>query len=772
MMIIGLKKKTQKLIGIPLLILFVFSIYSGINKFEEKSSYDNLHKYMQVTSSSSDLIHELQRERGYSSGYISSLGKSFAKDLLKQRKKTDEKVKVLRKRFSKLDVTHYAFKFKNSIKKLLVSLSQLKKYRDEVDNFTLNNTQMMHYYTQNIDILLALLESAINISNNSEISVLTQSYIIIMKIQEDAEIERALINKVLSVGKLSNDDFYQFASLVTSQQIYIEYFQFISPQKYTDTLNAIILTKDFKEVVRERNLIYSKNQKNEILSHIKDDIGYGGLIHNFKNYVIRGRKNYIEAVNEQYIKLLLDIDKYKSIDRVTKEELDRLEIIKNVFLEYKNNLIKVTKSYAQHSLIKDIDKIVKVDDAPAIKALYELTSNVYGSEISWFNDATSRIDLLKKIGDFIEDDLRKLIDKKQKDLSFEMFVQFLMLLIVLIIIFLFIKMLQDLLESQKVLSMAQANTKSGSYEYYIKENLMIWSDEHYKLLDVDKKYFKPSFETYAIFTHPEDRDIVDKGIEVAISQKKISFFDYRIILYDNSIKYVRASAKVIKYNSQDEPLVMVGTIVDITDFKKLEQEIVDTQKDVIFTMGSIGESRSKETGSHVKRVAQYSSLLYRLYGGSAEEAELLRLASPMHDIGKVGIPDNILNKPGKLNPGEWAIMQTHTEMGYDMLKNSKREILKVAATVALNHHERYDGKGYPKGLMANEIPLVGRITALVDVFDALGSERCYKRAWELDKILTLIKNERAQQFDPELVDLFLENLEQFLEIREQYKDSM
>ena len=157
-------------------------------------------------------------------------------------------------------------------------------------------------------------------------------------------------------------------------------------------------------------------------------------------------------------------------------------------------------------------------------------------------------------------------------------------------------------------------------------------------------------------------------------------------------------------------------------------------------------------------------------GANEDEAELLKMASPMHDIGKVGIPDNILNKPGKFTPGEWAIMQTHSEMGYDMLKNSNRKILQLAATVALTHHERFDGGGYPKGLVANEIPLIGRITALADVFDALGSDRCYKLAWDLEKILELIKAERAKQFDPQLVDLFLANLDKFLEIRDAFKE--
>jgi len=210
---------------------------------------------------------------------------------------------------------------------------------------------------------------------------------------------------------------------------------------------------------------------------------------------------------------------------------------------------------------------------------------------------------------------------------------------------------------------------------------------------------------------------------------------------------------------------------DVTLLHKLYQEIEDTQKEVIFTMGAIGESRSQETGNHVKRVAEYSKLLAILSGISKEEAELIRQASPMHDIGKIGIPDAILNKPGKLDPDEWTIMQTHAQLGYEMLKHSSRSILKAAAIVAYEHHEKWNGKGYPRGLKEEEIHIYGRITAIADVFDALGSDRCYKKGWELEKILTYFKEERSLSFDPLLADLLLANIDQFLEIKEHFRDA-
>jgi len=210
---------------------------------------------------------------------------------------------------------------------------------------------------------------------------------------------------------------------------------------------------------------------------------------------------------------------------------------------------------------------------------------------------------------------------------------------------------------------------------------------------------------------------------------------------------------------------------DVTELKRLNREIEDTQREVVFRMGAIGETRSRETGNHVKRVAEYSRLLALLVGLPEAEAEMLKQASPMHDIGKVGIPDAILNKPGRLTGDEFETMKHHARLGYEMLEGSKRSILKAAATVAYEHHERYDGDGYPRGLKADAIHIYGRITAVADVFDALGSERVYKKAWALEEILSYFQTQRGKQFDPVLVDLFLANLEQFLLIRDRYKDS-
>lgn len=199
-------------------------------------------------------------------------------------------------------------------------------------------------------------------------------------------------------------------------------------------------------------------------------------------------------------------------------------------------------------------------------------------------------------------------------------------------------------------------------------------------------------------------------------------------------------------------------------------EIEQTQVEIIVLMAEIGESRSKETGNHVKRVTEVSRELARLAGLSRQEVRLIEVASPMHDIGKVSIPDSILNKPGKLTDEEFDIMQKHTVTGYNLLKNSHRPIIEASAIIAHEHHEKWNGKGYPRGISGEDIHVFGRITAIADVFDALACKRCYKDAWELPKVRELFERERGEHFDPRLTDIFLENFEYFASILKKYED--
>ncbi|MBP8143879.1 DUF3369 domain-containing protein [Pseudorhodoferax sp.] len=195
------------------------------------------------------------------------------------------------------------------------------------------------------------------------------------------------------------------------------------------------------------------------------------------------------------------------------------------------------------------------------------------------------------------------------------------------------------------------------------------------------------------------------------------------------------------------------------------EDTVESQHEMAYMLGEAVEQRSKETGQHVRRVALYAECLGRLYGLSDRECQLIRHAAPLHDVGKVSTPDHILHKPGKLDEGEWRVMQDHAAAGERLLGQSRRMVLRKAAEIAGSHHEKWDGSGYPKGLAGEAIPMAGRLIALADVFDALASERSYKPAWSPEAIRKHLGEQAGKQFDPRLVALFLAHEPEFYAIR-------
>lgn len=230
-----------------------------------------------------------------------------------------------------------------------------------------------------------------------------------------------------------------------------------------------------------------------------------------------------------------------------------------------------------------------------------------------------------------------------------------------------------------------------------------------------------------------------------------------------------------RYQAQLETMVSQRTEalrLAIENLQQMQHSILATQLDTIFRLSAAAEYKDEDTAQHIKRMSEYSALLAAKIGLPKHDVELLRQASPMHDIGKMGIPDAILLKPGKLTPEEWEVMKTHCVIGRNILKNSDSELLQVAEMVAFSHHERFDGSGYPLGLKGEDIPLFGRICALADVFDALTSERPYKKAFSNEKALAIMREEqeRGMHFDPKIFTLFVDNLGEFLDIQMRFRD--
>ncbi len=298
--------------------------------------------------------------------------------------------------------------------------------------------------------------------------------------------------------------------------------------------------------------------------------------------------------------------------------------------------------------------------------------------------------------------------------------------------------------------------------------VIAWVDINHRVFSNDQLVYIVAFVAFAVLIGIKMTGMFSKLFQIPLLEARVATdriaqgdFDINLTVHSND------ELGVLGERLNDMAASLKSNAAHI---KFLSDEIEQTQREVVFTMGAIGETRSKETGNHVKRVAEYSYLLAIAYGLSPQQAEMLKQASPMHDIGKVAIPDAILNKPGRLSLQEFEVMKTHASIGYEMLGHSRRELLLTAATVAHQHHEKFDGSGYPRGLAGEQIHIFGRITAVADVFDALGSARVYKPAWRDEDIFSFFRQQRGQHFDPKLIDLFFANMQAIDTIRNQFSD--
>lgn len=208
----------------------------------------------------------------------------------------------------------------------------------------------------------------------------------------------------------------------------------------------------------------------------------------------------------------------------------------------------------------------------------------------------------------------------------------------------------------------------------------------------------------------------------------------------------------------------------VNQLEQSQQELRQSREETVHRLSLAAEFRDDETARHIQRMSMYTELLARAAGWDEERAEVIRVASQMHDVGKIGTPDHILLKPRALTPVEREIMEKHAQIGYDILSGSNSTLLQLAATIALTHHERVDGTGYPNGLKGEEIPIEGRMAAIADVYDALSSDRVYRKAFSFIESINMIREARSSHFDPELLDLFLDSMDDVLKIKESHSD--
>ncbi|WP_447969390.1 HD domain-containing phosphohydrolase [Nitrospira sp. M1] len=272
---------------------------------------------------------------------------------------------------------------------------------------------------------------------------------------------------------------------------------------------------------------------------------------------------------------------------------------------------------------------------------------------------------------------------------------------------------------------------------------------------------KRSYLPILVLTSEEDRGTRLRALESGAKDFLNKPFDKVEVLM--RIRNLLETSLLHRENTQH-----LETLEDTVSMRTKALE--ETQREVIHRLGRAAEYRDNDTGAHIVRMSHYAAILAQAVGMSEEDCKLIQQAMPMHDIGKIGIPDDILLKPDQLSPDEWHVMRRHTLIGAELLSGSDSPLLQMAEMIALTHHEKWDGSGYPNKLSGDDIPLPGRICAICDIFDALTSERPYKEAWAIERATEHIRELAGTHLDPNLVELFEDMLPLMLEVQRTYVD--
>lgn len=435
------------------------------------------------------------------------------------------------------------------------------------------------------------------------------------------------------------------------------------------------------------------------------------------------------------------------LDVVMEEDHTGLELVKYIRKDIQNSFVRLILRTGQPGQAPE-ESVVREYDINDYKAKAELTSQklftTMISSLRSYNDIITIND--SKVG------LEKIIKASSSIFELQTLKRFASVVLEQLIHIL--KLNKDTLYSQSTGFATSLNTRefhiiaaTGEFEPYLDKSINELSD-----LKV-KKEIEASIEHKSSYYH---------------KNKYIGFFSSK--LGSESVIFIEAEKEL---STLDKKLIDVFcTNVSISyDNILLKQEIDNTQRDIILKLGDIIEKKSHETGGHVRRVAEYCAVIGKEAGLTDEQIHILQLASPMHDVGKIGIADTILNKPSGLTDKERSIIEAHTLIGYDILKNSERRIIKAASIIALQHHENWDGSGYPGGLKGDEIHLYARIVSLVDVFDALICDRVYRKAYDVDYIKHYFEKNKGIGFDPELVTILLDKINILVRIKNENMES-
>ena len=416
---LSIKGKLIILVAISVSSILFMSVKDVYSDYKNLTSFKTLEKGIVLSTKISALVHETQKERGYSAGYFGSKGKKFKKELIEQRKMTDQKIKELKRYYQQFNLEKISKSAFKALASALNDLQKLNSIREKIDSMSIEMGEAISYYTK---MNSKFLNTVIEISKISKSPLITQeliAYSNFLLAKERAGIERAVGTNTLARGNFAPGMELKLSNLISAQNTFINNFLRYATDDAKQYFSKIMNNPDVKEVERIRYKLIDSGKKREILSRMKELVGYGGFIHNFKNYVIRGQEKYEKRVDKNYKNLVSLIQQYNNLPNISKKELELVSDIKSVFDKYYSGLPKVVMANENGYSVKELDKIVKVNDSPAINALRELSNNFYANSTPehWFKTITNKINLLKKMDDYLASELLESIKIKINDIT-------------------------------------------------------------------------------------------------------------------------------------------------------------------------------------------------------------------------------------------------------------------------------------------------------------------------------------------------------------------
>ena len=443
---ISMKAKLLLLVSVPLIGLIFLSVLLGNQSFQKLTNLEKNERTILLSTKISTLIHETQKERGMTAGFLGSKGVRFKNDLQMQREITDKINQELISYLKGFDSSSYSKALENTLNSAITQLKDIDSIRNKVNSQSIKLPVAIAYYTKMNATFIKIIGIAAKLSHNVTLSQQLTSYVNFLLAKENSGIERAIGAATLTKGNFGKGMRVKFYNLINAQKVYINNFLQYANSEEINYFNQTVSGKDIKEVNRIRNILLNSNEKYLLVSQMEELVGYGGIIHNFKNYIIRGQKKYETKIVRQYKELISHINTYRALGNISDEERKLLSDIENVFAKYYNGLENIDKAIESKATIKEIDKVIKVSNTPAIKALHSLSHSLFADSAEyWFSQITSKINKLKKVDNYLSKELIENVSsfKSQTETSLIFF-------IILSIIFLLISVVLGFIISTNI----------------------------------------------------------------------------------------------------------------------------------------------------------------------------------------------------------------------------------------------------------------------------------------------------------------------------------